>query len=254
VKFWIKGNIFALQIAKSMVIAASKNPMAALGLIMAIAAGPPGWVGLAVAVAAQGMAMAAGVRDPTTLALIGAVAGAAAGGLTAMLMSGAKFGAERALVAAGIPPTIVSACSLMYGVAAVNSNTKDPDPGSGATEGGLSGPRLAGGPDPEFDGTATDAPAADYSNSKGSLKDLMCQEEASNKVIGDINAGVNAQQRINDYTPINPEDGFNSPWATVVSAARTVGQFFGIVSPMVAAVNKKPQYYNECMARTDNNL
>ncbi len=143
-RFWIRGQIFALQIAKSMLIAASKNPMVALGIILAIAAGPPGWVGLAVGIAAQGMAMAAGIRDPQTLALIGAVSGAAAGGLTAMLMSGAKFGAEQALVAAGCPPQLAAACSLLVNLT-VNANTDDPQ-----VEGGSEVPEAGPTQDPEI--------------------------------------------------------------------------------------------------------
>jgi len=125
VKFVIKGHMFALQIARGMLIAAATNPLAALGMIMAVAAGPPGWVGLVAAVAAQGMAMAAGIRDPHTLAIIGVMAGAVAGGLAAALKGTMKYGAEEIAKAAGAPQWLVSAAAL--GMSLVNTRSRDPE-------------------------------------------------------------------------------------------------------------------------------
>jgi RHS repeat-associated protein len=171
-KFLINGCKFAFQIAKSMVIAATQNPMAALGLLLAVAAGPPGWVGLTVAIAAQGMAMAAGINDPLVLALIGAVAGAAGVGVTAMLMAGAKFGIERALVSAGVSPALVAVGAIMVNIA-VNQLTQDPEPDSAeasiddSADSTSSDPLLADNSDTgSSNGTATDAPAHDYYGSE----------------------------------------------------------------------------------------
>jgi RHS repeat-associated protein len=131
VKFIIKGQIFALQIARGMLIAATRNPLAALTIIMAVAAGPPGWVGLAVSIAAQGMAMAAGIRDPQTLGLIGAVAGATT--VTALLISAAKYGAgqlvEAGVKGAGGPPWLAAVSSMAMSMA-VNEDTADPQASS----------------------------------------------------------------------------------------------------------------------------
>ncbi len=186
VKFWIMGQLFALRIAKSMLISARENPMAAFAIFMAIAAGPPGWVALGASIVAQGMAMAAGVRDPMTLALIGAVAGGAAGGWTALLKSGAQFGVDRALARAGVPSIGFDLVFLGMG-GIVNQMTNDPVPenarttaGASATGSGetrLSGPRVASGnmrdapgePPPllrrsygDSPGTAQDFPSVDY--------------------------------------------------------------------------------------------
>jgi RHS repeat-associated protein len=129
VKFIIKGQIFALQIAKGMLIAATRNPMAALSIILAVAAGPPGWVGLAVSIAAQGMAMAAGIRDPQTLGLIGAVAGATT--IAAMLIGAAKYGAGQlageAVKGGGGPPWLAMVASMATTMV-VNEATSDPEP------------------------------------------------------------------------------------------------------------------------------
>lgn len=157
VKLWIRGQVFAFQIAKSMVIAASQNPMAALGLILAIAAGPPGWAALAVSIAAQGMAMAAGVRDPQTLAIIGALAGAAAGGVTAVLMSGAKLGVERALTAAG-QPELATLSSLALSMIP-NGETVDPEvsPGNAIDASTSSAPSAGSVQSPSTDSPVTPA-------------------------------------------------------------------------------------------------
>ncbi len=187
-KFLINGCKFAFLIAKSMAIAATHNPMAALGILLAIAAGPPGWIGLAVGIAAQGMALAAGIHNPMVLALIGAVAGAAGAGVTAMLMAGAKFGIERALVSAGVSPVLVAVGSMMANVA-VNELTQDPEPdgaeasGEGSAESTSSDPVLADNSSPESsDGTATDAPAHDYYGTQHAASDGSGGGEPSGSV------------------------------------------------------------------------
>jgi RHS repeat-associated protein len=165
-KFVIRAHTFAWEMVKQTV----RNPIAIATFIVSVALSVATlnpapmimWIqATAAAIAAQSMAMAAGVTNPTVLALIGAVAGAAAAGasLGELLKIGARAGVTQGLaklqgdrLARWLGPLNALAASIVVnyagdviGNALADGNLSDPGQSDPKVQAGRSSSQLSEG-------------------------------------------------------------------------------------------------------------
>jgi RHS repeat-associated protein len=250
--FFQRAGTYAWEITKATV----SNPMFlatfVIAVIATIATGNPGWLyawaaSTSAAIAAESMALAAGCRNPTTLAIIGMTAAVIAGspwspaplwvdatraagsyGLSVALgkLEGSREGQLAPLNALAIF-LIVNMLSRALGAkpAAVDPGDENPLPTGDSIEGAYE-------------------QAADTGKT---LKQTMCELDARDRAMAEAAKQINPQEKLRDYKPALPV----KPGIGVVTR---ILYFLGIIRPLAAVQDRRQQLYEECMALPDNNI
>jgi len=225
--------------------------VAGLILCLSAACGNPGGVpaGLkcwamasALAVGAQAVAYAAGVRNPLVLGLIGAMAPAVS--VQMLIVSVALWGVGEGLSRlCGIGFAQVAAFAMNGVLAAAESENVDADEG-GAEAGTARAVDVPAGA-AEFAGSSEVevVPAAGHKT----LKELLCDEESANqaaKQIGKIPQKVGAP-------PVPKAGGL---WARITYNLKVLFVGGRVASAVNDQVNLRQKYFDQCMANPSNNI